>query len=182
MEFGPVDIQKVSIEIFSLPSNFYCYFRNYFNLIFTLKVTIEKNTPSRNLFLRIQVPGAQIFRYSNFSLIFLRKIRCFYTKKFLENEFFSIVTYLKEALVFTSSLIPFSACPLYICKNLCRQGCVSTRLDLEGINFHRYNMISGKESYFMNAIPAQKLRKPWKCQYLATEFSLSLRIWKGERD
>ena len=156
LEFGPVDIQKVSIEIFSLPSNFYCYFRNYFNLIFTLKVTIEKNTPSRNLFLRIQVPGAQIFRYSNFSLIFLRKIRCFYTKKFLENEFFSIVTYLKEALVFTSSLIPFSACPLYICENLCRQGCVSTRLDLEGINFHRYNMISGKESYFMNAIPDLK--------------------------
>ena len=148
LEFGPVDIQKVSIEIFSLPSNFYCYFRNYFNLIFTLKVTIEKNTPSRNLFLRIQVPGAQIFRYSNFSLIFLRKIRCFYTKKFLENEFFSIVTYLKEALVFTSSLIPFSACPLYICENLCRQGCVSTRLDLEGINFHRYNMKKRKGILF----------------------------------
>ena len=107
LEFGPVDIQKVSIEIFSLPSNFYCYFRNYFILIFTLKVTIEKNTPSRNLFLRIQVPGAQIFRYSNFSLIFLRKIRCFYAKKFLENEFFSIVTYIKEALVLPAVLFLF---------------------------------------------------------------------------
>ena len=138
LEFGPVDIQKVSIEIFSLPSNFYCYFRNYFNLIFTLKVTIEKNTPSRNLFLRIQVPGAQIFRYSNFFFIFLRKIRCFYTKKFLENEFFSIVTYLKEALVFTSSLIPFSACPLYICENLCPQGQDECLRNLDGINFHRW--------------------------------------------
>ena len=148
LEFGPVDIQKVSIEIFSLPSNFYCYFRNYFNLIFTLKVTIEKNTPSRNLFLRIQVPGAQIFRYSNFFFIFLRKIRCFYAKKFLENEFFSIVTYIKEALVVTSSLIPFSACLLIICENLCRQGCDSTCLDLEGINFHRYNMKKRKGILF----------------------------------
>ena len=32
--------------------------------------------------------------------------------------------------------------------NLCRQGCVSTRLDLEGINFHRYNMKKRKGILF----------------------------------
>ena len=34
----------------------------------------------------------------------------------------------------------------------------------------------------MNTIPAKKIRRPWKHQYFATEFGLSLRIWKRERE
>ena len=107
-----------------------------------------------------------------------KKSRLFLSLNIRNDKLNSTVKYKLCELLKTSL---FRFCILYLWDS-CRQGCVSTRLDLEGINFHRYNMISGKESYFMNAIPAQKLRKPWKCQYLATEFSLSLRIWKGERD
>ena len=51
----------------------------------------------------------------------------------------------KKKPAFASSLIPFPACLLSICENLCRQGCVSTHLDLEGINFTDTILKSGKE-------------------------------------
>ena len=54
-----------------------------------------------------------------------------------------------KKLAFASTLIPFSACSLFICDNLCCQGCGSTCLDLDGINCHRYHIQSGKEFYLI---------------------------------
>ena len=45
-------------------------------------------------------------------------------------------------------------------------------------SIHKYFVLTGKVS----VSKCGKLCKHWKCQYFATEYGLSLRIWKRERE